>query len=181
MEWREETVKDSRVINAYLKQKRLMELISDQNHSNAIHPDDDEDTRKRKLQEELRRLKRQVGPVVRKTPTSSTSKNASFRAGANSSSSGDKPATASQRKCRVCGQSGHISSNRICPLYRKLDFAASTFSNGDSPTTPHSSLVNKIVIKVGQASQKRPSDSKPATFSNDRPNTAKRPHDDALE
>jgi transcription initiation factor TFIID subunit 1 len=73
-EWQEEAVFDYRIINAYMKQKRIMEI-------SAANPEDDEETRKRRLIEQLRMLKRQTGRSLTIPKMSQ-----------------------SNRKCRSCGQ-----------------------------------------------------------------------------
>lgn len=89
-EQREEVITDPRVINAYRKQKRLLQL------SDAFNAEDDEETRKRKLIEELRRRKRMQGKRSKEERAA---------------------ASTTKRKCKACGATGHIASNKVCPKY----------------------------------------------------------------
>lgn len=97
--WVEEVVVDPRVVNAYLKQKKF-----------GGSGEEDDEIRKKKIQEELRRLKRESGLTARdlvQVPVSRVEKDGTRRLGS------------SHRKCRSCGQIGHISTNRICPDFAK--------------------------------------------------------------
>lgn len=102
-EWHEEVILDHRITNAYLKQRRIMELGSG---GNAIKLDDDEETRKKKLQLELKQLRREVGRPAPVAP-------AQIRVGPD----GQSRLGTSERACRSCGQKGHITTNRICPNF----------------------------------------------------------------
>jgi hypothetical protein len=107
-EWREERISDPLVARAYLKQKRLMELSA-----GGIRPDDDEETRKRKLQEELRRLRREQSKNKPSAPQTPLTVQEPLAPGMPSRLGG------SARICKGCGMQGHIMSNRICPNFSK--------------------------------------------------------------
>ena len=112
--WHEEVVTDPRVITPYLNQKKLIELTNSTKF--AIKIEDDEETRKKKISELLRLMKRESGisraDLIKMAQAS--------REGATTEEVvPSKKISMSQRKCRSCGQLGHISTNRICPDYVK--------------------------------------------------------------
>jgi hypothetical protein len=86
-EWEEEVVSDQRVINAYIKKKKMMELAK------SLNPEDSDEVARQKIIDELRKLKRGQGKRSHLT------------------------SAPTRRKCRACGQVGHIQSNRVCPLF----------------------------------------------------------------
>ncbi len=102
-EWHEEVILDYRITNAYLKQRRIMQISS--GGKNSISLEDDEETRKKKMMQELKLLKREVGRPTPATPKSEIGPDGKVRLGS------------SQRACRSCGQIGHIKTNRICPNF----------------------------------------------------------------
>ncbi|KAI3650202.1 hypothetical protein MP228_004940 [Amoeboaphelidium protococcarum] len=105
--WQEEVITDTRIINAYLKQKRLIEL-SGGDSSIAMMDVDDNEMRKKKIQEEMRRLKREHGLTAKDLATGPVQ---------GIDESGLKRLGSSHRKCRACGQIGHIMTNKVCPLF----------------------------------------------------------------
>jgi transcription initiation factor TFIID subunit 1 len=97
-EWHEEVVLDSRITNAYLKQRRLMQGSS--SGFSAIGIDDDDETRKKKMVKELKLLKREYGKPTAQPLQPKIEADGKIRLGV------------SQRGCRSCGQIGHIKTNR---------------------------------------------------------------------
>ncbi|KAH9460019.1 hypothetical protein MJO28_004325 [Puccinia striiformis f. sp. tritici] len=126
--WQTEVVRDPTVVNAYLRQRRLID--EQESSAEALMPSDDPEKNrlaKRRIEEALAKLKRnQERRLARKNakengaifpkPGSMTKIDVAL----STPVSGTHPV----RKCGNCGQIGHMKTNRKCPRWAEFNSAA---------------------------------------------------------
>jgi len=94
-EVRVETVKDPRVINAYLRQRKLIDKQNEESSQMATNDEDKKQEKKKRTQDHVSKLKQK-----------------------NKEKKESKPRTRKENVvCSRCGQSGHMKTNRVCPLW----------------------------------------------------------------
>lgn len=109
VEVKEETVTDVRIIEAYIRHKKLAQISAGGKYQ--INPEDTDDVKKWKLEEELKRLKlAQSRSEMREGGGGLAGPGNTDGTPKRSSTKNRKPPT-----CRSCGQIGHIKTNKVCP------------------------------------------------------------------
>ncbi|KZV94138.1 hypothetical protein EXIGLDRAFT_767429 [Exidia glandulosa HHB12029] len=130
-EWQTEIVRDSAVINAYLRRRQLLEDESTQADMLAPTGDADKDRRyKKRLAEELARMKKNQERRLHR-------KNAKI------AMEGGTPLTLKRpmkpdttRRCGHCGQMGHMKTNRKCPRWAEFNQPQPPGAPAPVPTPP---------------------------------------------
>ncbi|ORX92912.1 hypothetical protein K493DRAFT_408629 [Basidiobolus meristosporus CBS 931.73] len=120
--WQSEVVKDPVVMNAYLRQRQLIE---EQTTSvEMLEPTDDEEKNRRmkkRIQDHLATLKRnqerRLARAKAREATLSSLKSNSIL----SSSTPTKSGKNLPRRCGNCGQLGHMKTNKKCPKYNSAN------------------------------------------------------------
>ncbi|KAJ2663335.1 hypothetical protein IWW48_001437 [Coemansia sp. RSA 1200] len=118
--WRTEVIKDLAVIQAYLRQRRIIESMA---HSRDTQYDEDDDEALFQSQEpridlagetqtQLARLKRARDRRLAETQADEKSHMTTF-----SLPQPNKPKKEVVRRCGNCGQLGHMKTNKKCPRY----------------------------------------------------------------
>ncbi|WAQ83290.1 hypothetical protein PtA15_3A659 [Puccinia triticina] len=126
--WQTEVVRDPTVVNAYLRQRRLID--EQESSAEALMPSDDPEKNrlaKRRIEEALAKLKRnQERRLARKNAKENAAlfakpgSNSKIDAALSTPVSGSNPV----RKCGNCGQVGHMKTNRKCPRWAEFNSAA---------------------------------------------------------
>ncbi|KAJ2685266.1 hypothetical protein GGH99_003808, partial [Coemansia sp. RSA 1285] len=121
--WRTEVIKDLAVIQAYLRQRRIIESMAHSRDTHQYDDDDDDDEALFQSQEpkidlagetqaQLARLKRARDRRLAETQTDEKSHMTTF-----SLPQPNKPKKEVVRRCGNCGQLGHMKTNKKCPRY----------------------------------------------------------------
>ncbi|EJD52150.1 hypothetical protein AURDEDRAFT_181675 [Auricularia subglabra TFB-10046 SS5] len=130
-EWVTEIVRDSAVINAYLRRRQILEDEAQQADTLAPTGDADKDRRyKKRLAEELARMKKNQERRLHR-------KNAKIAL------EGGTPLTLKRqmkpdttRRCGHCGQMGHMKTNRKCPRWAEFNQPQPPGAPAPIPTPP---------------------------------------------
>ncbi|KAI9143606.1 hypothetical protein BKA69DRAFT_1060401 [Paraphysoderma sedebokerense] len=108
-EWRSEIVRDPKVINAYVRQRQLID--TQEAGLEQFEPTDkahENERRKRKLEAQIRKLREaQERKAARKA--------------AREAKDAGKGKKRKELKCSACGEPGHIKTNKVCPKFQLLD------------------------------------------------------------
>jgi len=102
-EVRVETVKDPRVINAYLRQRKLIDKQNEESSQINGNEEDKKQEKKKRTQDHVSRLK-QKNKEKKDFKTKNKRESTSSRQNV---------------QCSRCGQTGHMKTNRDCPLYNE--------------------------------------------------------------
>lgn len=117
-EVRVETVKDPRVINAYLRQRKLIDKQNEET-SQMENEEDKKQEKKKRTQDHVSKLKQK-----------------------NKEKKESKPRRKENVQCSRCGQSGHMKTNRVCPLWNE------DASNAANEKSSENTLSMKISIPL---------------------------------
>ncbi|KAA1110268.1 hypothetical protein PGT21_016409 [Puccinia graminis f. sp. tritici] len=126
--WQTEVVRDPTVVNAYLRQRRLID--EQESSAEALMPSDDPEKNrlaKRRIEEALAKLKRNQ---ERRLARKNAKENGAAFPKPGSHNKIDvalaTPVSGSQpvRKCGNCGQVGHMKTNRKCPRWAEFNSSA---------------------------------------------------------
>ncbi|KAJ2513435.1 hypothetical protein GGI11_004400, partial [Coemansia sp. RSA 2049] len=120
--WRTEVIKDLAVIQAYLRQRRIIESMAHSRDTHQYDEDDDDEalfqSQEPKIdlagetQTQLARLKRARDRRLAETQADEKSHMTTF-----SLPQPNKPKKEVVRRCGNCGQLGHMKTNKKCPRY----------------------------------------------------------------
>ncbi|THH33447.1 hypothetical protein EUX98_g765 [Antrodiella citrinella] len=128
-EWKTEIIRDSAVISAYVKRRQAIE--EDALTTDALAPtgDADKDRRaKKRLEEEIARMKKNQERRLHR-------KNAKIVKEGGTPMQLNRPSKQeTTRRCGLCGQVGHMKTNRKCPRFAEF--------NSGSPPMPASSATS---------------------------------------
>ncbi|KAI8460747.1 hypothetical protein BY996DRAFT_4607068 [Phakopsora pachyrhizi] len=124
--WKTEVVRDPTIVNAYLRQRRLID--EQESSAEALMPSDDPEKNrlaKKRIEEALAKLKKnQERRLARKLAkengmTYNSKKPSLVKTEVPFSSS--TGSTSQIRKCGHCGQIGHMKTNRKCPRWAEFN------------------------------------------------------------
>jgi len=128
--WQTEVVRDPTVVNAYLRQRRLID--EQESSAEALMPSDDPEKNrlaKRRIEEALAKLKRNQ---ERRLARKNAKENGTLYSKPGSMSKGDAASAhpgsggSHVRKCGNCGQVGHMKTNRKCPRWAEFNSSAAS-------------------------------------------------------
>ncbi|KAH8099333.1 atypical/TAF1 protein kinase [Cristinia sonorae] len=128
-EWKTEIIRDSAVINAYVKRRQAIEEEALTADALAPTGDADKDRRaKKRLEEEIARMKKNQERRLHR-------KNAKIVKEGGTPMQLNRPSKQeTTRRCGLCGQVGHMKTNRKCPRFAEF--------NSGSPPMPTSSATS---------------------------------------
>ncbi|KDQ63334.1 hypothetical protein JAAARDRAFT_29354 [Jaapia argillacea MUCL 33604] len=129
--WKVEIVRDSAVINAYLRRRQLIEEEATMADALAPTGDAEKDARaKKRLEEEIARMKKNQERRLHR-------KNAKIAKEGGTPLLLNRPVKPdTTRRCGHCGQMGHMKTNRKCPRWAEFNSGAAPPSLTPSAASP---------------------------------------------
>ncbi|OZJ06220.1 hypothetical protein BZG36_00761, partial [Bifiguratus adelaidae] len=131
--WKHETVRDPSVINAYLRQRQLIE--EEATSAEALQPTDDEEKNarmKKRIQAQLVKLKRNA----ERRRQRQFAKQAALAENPVLGLINKGKKEGQVRRCGNCGQLGHMKTNRSCPMFYVLNPNIERPPSAGAPPTP---------------------------------------------
>ncbi|CAJ0830922.1 2692_t:CDS:10 [Entrophospora sp. SA101] len=119
--WTKEYITDPSVINAYIRQRQVIEEQT--LNTETLEPTNDEERNerlKKRIQDQLARLKRNQERRQQRLAVREAKKAAKLSAAGNVTSASSivkEKKTETTRRCGNCGALGHMKTNKKCPLY----------------------------------------------------------------
>ncbi|OBZ79847.1 putative transcription initiation factor TFIID subunit [Grifola frondosa] len=130
-EWKFEIIRDTAVINAYVKRRQAIE--EETTAADALNPtgDADKDRRARKrIEEEIARMKKNQERRLHR-------KNAKIvKEGGTPMQLGRPVKPDTTRRCGHCGQMGHMKTNRKCPRWAEFNSGAPALPTSSAASPP---------------------------------------------
>ncbi|CAJ0849738.1 15076_t:CDS:10, partial [Entrophospora sp. SA101] len=145
--WTKEYITDPSVINAYIRQRQVIEEQT--LNTETLEPTNDEERNerlKKRIQDQLARLKRNQERRQQRLAVREAKKAAKLSAAGNVTSASSivkEKKTETTRRCGNCGALGHMKTNKKCPLYNSNNIPSES-STTTVPTT------NRIIIKINK-------------------------------
>nr|CAG8499355.1 12545_t:CDS:10 [Entrophospora candida] len=138
--WTKEYITDPSVINAYIRQRQVIEEQT--LNTETLEPTNDEERNERLK----KRLKRNQERRQQRLAVREAKKAAKLSAAGNVTSASSivkEKKTETTRRCGNCGALGHMKTNKKCPLYNSNNIPSES-STTTVPTT------NRIIIKINK-------------------------------